>query len=66
MNEKLKRVLFFLGGFMFAFTSALSTMPGGLDLTLAQVGQVPLIAWGLSIGGGITAALNGKVKEGQK
>lgn len=61
MNDMISRILMFFGGFVLAFGSSLSTLPGGAELTLVQIGQVPLLAWVLATGAGIVSALDGKI-----
>jgi len=67
MDPVVKRALFFISGFMVAFTAGLSGMEGGITLTPDQIGQVSLLTWGLSISGGVLGMLNGgQAKGGEK
>ena len=66
MNNATSRALLFLAGFILAFGSALSTLPGGSELTIHQILSVPLLVWVLSLGAGIVSAIDGKILNRSK
>lgn len=60
MNPVIQRVLLGLMGFSSALGASLTTLDGGSTMTLAQFGDIPLVAWLLSFGAGISGALGSK------
>ena len=59
MNPKIKRFLVGIAGAVGALISSLASMDGGMTLTLAQLGVIPLIAWLGVLLAFITGYMNG-------
>jgi len=57
MNPIIQRLLLGLMGFSSALGASLTTLDGGAAMTLSQLGQVPLVAWLLSLSAGIAGSL---------
>lgn len=66
MNPIIKRVLLGLMGFTSALVAALSTMDGGASMTLAQIGNVPLVAWMMALTSGLAGSLGIKGEVSNK
>jgi len=63
MNPLTKRVLLGLMGFCSAMGASLTTMDGGSSMTLAQLGQVPMVAYMMALSAGLAGALGVKGEQ---
>ena len=57
MRILIKKIMLFISGLVMALGSSLSTMEGGADLTISDLGSIPLMAWLFAIGAGIAGFL---------
>ena len=60
MNPRVKRLLMGLGGASAAFLAALAAMANGTELTMSQIGQIPIYSWVAVLCGFVSGYLNGE------